>query len=210
MLKNKYYVILGVLVLVMIMVPILANIIKKSTTQVAPVKVKEEYLKEPIQTSVQTQAKLITQHLEKGENKLAIGLAEEYLTSNPNDIAIINVLAEVYINEGDLSAAETTVKRAMAIQPNNPWSSRLLVSVYRGRAGVAKDSNVKNNNLILAVKEVERGLASNPNDAWLLAEAAQVYSAQGDKVKANQKIDRAISIAPENVHFRNLKEKINE
>lgn len=47
---------------------------------------------------------LIMQYLKKGKNDLTIKLAKEYVTSNPNDITIINVLTEAYINKGDLSA----------------------------------------------------------------------------------------------------------
>lgn len=199
MFKKKYYVILGVVVLVLVTFSSLAIYIKKNITKFAFTQVKKE--------DFETQTRLIMRHLKNGENDLAIKLAKEYLTSNSNDITIINVLTEAYINKGDLSTAETTVRRGIAIQPDDPWACRLLGRIYRIKT--EEDPNAKSNNLSLALEQVEKGLVSNPNDIWLLAEAAQIYSEQGDKAKANQTIERALNIVPNDNYLISVKENIN-
>lgn len=213
MFKKRYYVILGILVLGAIL--FLPIVIKKNIVKLAFAQVKEkkeEYVKEKTQSKGQIQLNeqtmLILQHVKKGENDLAIKLAKEYLTSNPNDITAINVLTEAYINKDDLSSAEDTVKRAIAIQPNNPWSCRLLVRIYRIKA--AESPDVKSKNLTLALELTERCLASNPDDIWVLSEVAQIYSEQGDKVKANHMIDSALRIAPNDTYLISVKENINQ
>lgn len=158
----------------------------------------------------ENQAQIIMQHFKRGENVLTIKLAKEYLASNPNDITTINVLTEAYINEGNFSSAEATVKGALAMQPNDAWSCRLLGRIYSERNRYKKDPNVKSDDLALALEQVERGLASSPNDAMLLAEAAQIYAKQGDKAKANQTIDKALNLMPKDLYLIQIKGKINE
>jgi len=187
MLKNKYYAILVALLLAV------SNLACAQVKQTDP-----------------AQEKLITQYFNEKKYDLVVEKAKEYLTANPGNVTIINLLTEAYINKTDFAAAETTVKKAIAIQSNNPWSSRLLACIYREKANVQKKPTIKSATLILAAKEAERGLASNPEDVGLLAEAARIYSAQGDKAKVNQVIDKAIRIDPKNTYLRDLKEKMNQ
>lgn len=147
------------------------------------------------------------QHLKKGENDLAINLAKSYLSSNPNNITALNILTEAYINKGDLSSAETTVRRAMTIQSKDPWSCRLLARIYRIKP--EGKPAVKKNNLILASDEIERALVFAPDDIGLLSEAAKIYSEQGNKDKANQMIERALRIASDDDYLLELKKIIN-
>jgi len=208
MLKNKYYVISAVLIFSALVI-LAFNVIQKSSTKVPPTQIKKEYLgkQAEIPLTPEHKAKLILQYLNDGKNDLAIKLAKEYLQSNPNDTSIINALTEAYINKDDSSPAEDTVKKAIAMKPNEPWSCRLLAQIYRLKA--LKNPTTRSANLALALEQIERGLTSNPDDVRLLVEAAQVYSTQGDKVKANEKIDRALSIDPKNADIRFMKEKMN-
>lgn len=194
---------LGALVLVL-------GIITVATAQVeteVKKQVPKQITKQDLSFKPETQA--IIQHVKKGENDSAIELAKKYLTSNPNDVAVINMLAEAYINKNNFSSAETALKEAIIIEPGNPWSCRLLARIYK----IKPETNpaVKSNNLILALEQIQRGSVSNPNDVWLLAEEAQIYSQQGDKDKANQLIDRAISLsaATDKTFIMQIKERIN-
>lgn len=209
---KKYYAILSVSVMVSGIIFILASVIQKTTVNDTFAQIKKQDLKEQARSTDQTQSEdqknLITQHLKNKEYDSAIKLGKEYLASNPNDITAIDILTEAYINKGDLSAAETTVKKAVAIQPNDPWSCRLLARIYRIKT--EKDAVARNNNLNLALQQAEKGLASNPNDIWLLAEVAQIYFEQGDKVKANKTIDKALGIRPNDMYLKSIKEMINK
>lgn len=148
----------------------------------------------------------ITQHIKKGENDLAIQSAKQYLASNPEDTTVINILTEAYINKSDFVSAEQSVKEALAIQPNDPWSCRLLAHIYEKKT--EKDPAVKANNLVFALEQVEKGLSYNPDDKLLLAEKARIYARQGDDRKANEAIDRALSIDPGNTFLMQTKEDI--
>lgn len=182
MLKNKYYTVLAVAVLVTIVIFAMHKNIK--SIQV-------------ITENPDNQEATIMQHFKKGENALTIKLAKKYLAGNSNDVTILNALTETYVNTGDFSSAEATVRRALAIQSNNPWACRLSVSIYS-----------KKKNFVLAKEQLEKGLASNPNDFMLLAEAAKLYAVQGDKAKASQEIEKALNIAPNDPYLMQLKEEI--
>lgn len=184
MLKNKYYVILGVLALITI------------STQVA---FSQQYSEDRL--------RVINQLKEKGDDS-AIKLAEEYLVSNPNDVDIVNLLAETCISKNDLSKAEVALKKGIAVKPNNPWSRRLLAQVYRIKAEKDKDPNLRSNNLALALEQVKIGLGSNPNDVGLLTEAAQIYNRLGDNIRANEAIDLAITIKPNDATLNAVKASI--
>jgi cytochrome c-type biogenesis protein CcmH/NrfG len=192
MFKNKHYVVPVVLLLVTVTFFVMCK--NTSRTILA-------------QPEKEDSGKLIMQHFKSGEIELAIKLAKEYLASKPNDIAIINLLAEAYVNTGDFSSAEAAVNKAMAIQSDNPWSCRLLGRIYIERS---KDRHVKSDELALVLKQVEKGLVSNPNDTQLLTVVAQIYLKQGNRDKANQTIDKALKINPKDNYLIKIKKGINE
>ena len=202
MLKNKYYMKLCAFVLVAVSILVIDNLAKISFAQE-----KKQIKEESPKVVTRDDTWPIIQYYKKGENDLTIDLAKKYLMSNPNNTTIINILAEAYINKHDLSAAEETLKRAMTIQPNDPWSCRLSARIYRNK--VETVPLVKANNLTLALEQVEKGLVFSPDDVMLLAEAAEIYSQQGDNNKANRSIDRALTIAPDNTYLKSVKETIN-
>ncbi len=185
MLRNKYCVAFTVLVLTALFTQVAFSQEKKSFTE--------------------SQMRIIKQLKEKGD-EAAIKSAEEYLASNPNDVDITNLLGEIYINNHDLTKAEAVVKRAISLDPNNSWSRRILARVYRLRAEIMPSTAKEN--LALALEQVKKGLGTSPNDPKLLAEAAEIYNGMGDKTKANESIDLAISIKPSDTSLRELKTSI--
>jgi len=187
MARNKYYVILGILAMAVVF------------TQGAFAQIKKE--------DKSGQIPILKEYSKKGENNKAINLAQEILRVDPSNIAALNILTGVYINMDNLPAAEETVKKALAIEPDDPVACQLLVRLYRIKA--AKNPSVATNNLNLAMEQLQKGLVSNPDDIMLLAEEAQIYSARGNKPKAQQIITRAIAISPENNYLKMLKEKID-
>lgn len=180
--KNKYYVIAGILALITIF---------------AQIAFSQQYSHEKL---------IVIERLKDKGDDPAIKLAEEYLASNPGDVDIINLLAETYVSRDNLTKAEETAKKAIAIQPNNPWSRRLLAKTYRLKA--QEDPGLAEDNLTLALQQVKEGLGSNPNDPNLLVEAAEIYSGLGDKIKANEAIDLAIAIRPNDNSLKNMKESM--
>ncbi len=188
MFKNKYYVILGVLVLITISIQVAFSQVKKEETRFS----EEKYR--------------VIKELKDKENDSAIKLAEGYLVSNPNDIDIVNLLVERYITKKDLSKAEVALKKGIVVKPNNPWTRRLLAQVYRLES--QQDPTLKSDNLALALEQVKIGLGSNPNDVGLLIEATRIYSLQGDNIRAIEAIDLAITINPNDTTLKSEKENI--
>lgn len=203
MLKNEYTMKLGVSILLSVVIFIFCFGIKNNNTKLSFAEVRKEISR--------VQPEEVIQLYKEGKIDSALKLAKEYLTYNPDDVSIINILTEIYINKNDLSAAEEVVKKGIAIQQNNSWSRRLLASIYRRREGSIdskKSPEAKSNNLTLALEQVKIGLGFKPNDAWLLAEAAQIYLEQGDKNKANEAIESALNVEPQNDYFKNIKKRI--
>lgn len=194
MLKIKYYVLLVISATIMM------------ATSFSLAQEEKKILKE-MQTHSEAKSLAIKGLKEKGDES-AIRAAEEHLASNPNDIDIINLLTESYINRDDLARAESTVKKALAVNPSSSWSHRLLTQIYRLKA--EKNPALKNDSLVSAFDQVNIGLGSNPNDISLLAEKAQIYLQLGDKDKANETTDLAISIDRGNAGLKELKRVINE
>lgn len=131
----------------------------------------------------------------RGRNRSAIRVGEEYLKTNPDDVSVRNLLAESYITEGDLSEAEGIVKQTLKVKPSDTWALRLSARINRMTPADSKDPAMKANRLKAGMADAERGLAANPEDVWLMAEKAQIFADQGEQAKANQTIDRAISLA---------------
>lgn len=146
--------------------------------------------------------------LKSGNNEEVIRQATEYLKSNPNNVNLLNILSEAYVQKGDLTNAEESVKKAVAIQSDNPWSCRLLAQVYRNKIENKDSAERKSENLTLAAEVVERGLTSNPKDVGLLAEKAQIYFERGAITTALQAINEALRIAPNDAYLKQIKEKI--
>ena len=120
----------------------------------------------------------------------AIGAAQKFLALNPGDVDVLNQLAEVYINKNNLSAAEETIKKAIAVKPNNSASSKLLAKLYTIKAATDPAS------CALALEQISKALVANPNDIALLIYRVKVYSNQHDIKKANEAIDIAINLSP--------------
>jgi Flp pilus assembly protein TadD len=149
-------------------------------------------------------AQVIMLYLRHGENDLAIKSAEEWLIANPEDIAVINVLAEAYINKGDLANAETTLQKAEKVRPDNVSSRKLLARVYKMNA--EKFPAAKEKNLNLALGQLK---TCDPSDGDVLFEMAQIYAGLNDKSMANQTLDRALTLSPNDTRLANFKKKIN-
>lgn len=181
MCRNKYYVILGILVAATLS-------FQAVFAQTDQIPVLKEYSK-------------------RGESAKAIKLAQEILQSDPNNFTALDILTGVYINMGNLIAAEENAKKVLTLQPTDPVAHQLLARIYRIKAG--KDPKSTTNNLTLALEYAQKGLVSNPNDVMLLAEEAQIYSARGHKTKAEQAISRALAINPDNNYLKMIKEKIS-
>jgi tetratricopeptide (TPR) repeat protein len=182
MFKNKNYVILGFLIVVTIM----AQVGYSQTNQ--------------------DQILILKEYSIKNENDKVVKLAREILKSDPNNIAVLNLLTEAYINMDNLPAAEETIQKALALKPNDPLASRLLARIYRLKAN--QDPQTAKDNLALALEQVESGLASDPNNIMLLAEKAQIYLEQGYKDPAKEIINNALTISPNNNYLKTVKKEI--
>ena len=217
MIKNKYYIKLGALIFVLVAGLFLAIATQNDTISVVfgqdqaiDIEAKRAALKSKPDTSKDVygeEVRTLLINLKEGKTDLVINRAEDALRSDPNATAFMNILAEAYLSKGDLSAAEESAKKAIAIQPNDPWSCRLLATIYRTKG--AKDVDMKNNNLALALEYVEKGLASYPDETGLLVEAAEIYIKRGTLNMARLMIDKALSINPNDGWLNEIKERID-
>jgi len=195
MFKNKYNIIIWSFLATLILVLALSTFDQDNIANVAFAQFDKET------TSV-------IQLLKSGDSDGAIRNATEYLKANPNNVNILNSLAEAYKMKDDAVNFEKYAKRAIEIEPNNPWSCKLLSQVYRTKTENKDSEQRRNENLTLAAEAVERGLTSNPNDILLLAEKAQIYFERGAISTALQAINQALKIAPDDAYLKELKEKI--
>lgn len=191
MFKNKYCT-FGVLVLAFAVSLIFVPGVKNSFVKTAFAL--DENIDVKKQPPVKDTGSPIAQRLKEQGDDSAIKAAEEYLVLSPNNTGMLNLLAEAYIKKNNLTAAEETVKKAIALKPEDPFSNRVLARVCVLKAGMdpAKAS--------LALEKVEKALILNPNDVSLLTSKAEMCAAKGDINKANAAIDKAISLDTDPSH----------
>lgn len=130
----------------------------------------------------------------KGDS--AINLIHEYLVSNPKDTEILNLLANAYMDKGNLNAAQEAVAKAIALKPDDPLSVKTSARILAFKAMGSSD------NIASALEKIDIALVLNPNDVSLLgtkadlyASTAKLYIAEGNIDKAYEVLDKAISLS---------------
>ncbi len=158
-----------------------------------------EKLREEIKASTQ-----------KHDHASVIKLGEEYLKSDPENIEVLVILTESYLSSKEyFTKADETIKKALAIGPNDIWILKTAAKSKRIQAEQSKSNAEKQKLLNSAQETIDKLLKLAPDDAWINAEAALVYLAQGKKNEATKAIKKAIDAQPNDPYIKNIKTKID-
>jgi tetratricopeptide (TPR) repeat protein len=136
-----------------------------------------------------------------------------HLSSAPSDAESANLLCRAYLAIDDLNRAESSCKKALALDPGNSGYHRWMGHVYGAKADRANFLSAAG----LAGKtrqEFERAVELNPNDVETRSDLAEFYfEAPGivgggqDKARAQAKIFAASAPAREHWVYAHLAEK---
>ncbi|MCX5694685.1 MAG: tetratricopeptide repeat protein [Candidatus Omnitrophica bacterium] len=149
----------------------------------------------PVSSADASKAELIGR-FKGAKGDAAINLIREYLVSNPNDTETLNLLANAYVDNGNLNAAQETVAKAIALKSNDPLSVKTSARILALKAMGSPDS------ITSALEKIDKAIVLNPNDVSLLdmkadlyASTAKLYIAEGNIDKAYEVLDKAISLS---------------
>jgi tetratricopeptide (TPR) repeat protein len=136
-----------------------------------------------------------------------------HLSSAPSDAESANLLCRAYLAIDDLNRAESSCKKALALDPGNSGYHRWMGHVYGAKADRANFLSAAG----LAGKtrqEFERAVELNPNDVETRSDLAEFYfEAPGivgggqDKARAQAKIFAASAPAREHWVYAHIAEK---
>jgi tetratricopeptide (TPR) repeat protein len=120
-----------------------------------------------------------------GRETEALQLASQISTSEPNNFKALELLAYLYHDLGDISAAEMTAKKSIRLSQNQPDLQLLL-----GRILIQKG------NLDQALEYLSKSAALLPGDVEACLEIGKVYLEQQDLASALDSFKEAIERNP--------------
>ena len=113
---------------------------------------------------------------------------------NPKAAALQLLLAKVLVARGDTNQAESTLLKAIELQPDSQLAYLMLAQFY-----TAANQNQK------ALADLQAALAKNPKDVAALMLMGITYSAEKDYKDARDAYEKLLAIAPNNgVAINNL------
>lgn len=167
-------------------------------------------------------ASLSATAIDSARDMLAAGRIDDVITTlhghslEPSDAESANLLCRAYLAIDDLSRAEASCKKAIALEPNNSRYHRWLGHVYGEKADRANFLSAAG----LAGKtrqEFERAVQLDPNDVETRSDLAEFYfEAPGivgggqDKARAQAKIFASAAPAREHWVYAHIAEKNND
>ncbi|MBT0666453.1 tetratricopeptide repeat protein [Geobacter pelophilus] len=134
----------------------------------------------------------------EGETALLIYHAEEAVKENPNDLEVINWLADAYVRNGDLDKAAIEYEKVIARDSNNEHARCGLGSIHE-KSGRIDD----------AIREYNAAALANPSDKSIHKQLADLYRQKGDKLLAEKEMELA-GINPREADIASLMQKGNE
>jgi putative PEP-CTERM system TPR-repeat lipoprotein len=111
---------------------------------------------------------LVRFHLQGGNAKAALSLAQEGLAARPDQPELLQVLAQAQAQSGDVNQALLTLNKAVALQPGVPQPLILLAELQLGQ----KDSAA-------ALQSLKRALAAKPDHLPAQLAMARVLAGMG-------------------------------
>lgn len=133
---------------------------------------------------------LIYRYSENNEKEKAYETAKELLKNNPNSQLVHLALYKFYLDDNDTEKAIESMKIVIKSPQIKPEAKLKVLSDFVKFVG---DHPEYEPDLVEATT-----LVQDPNVAKSIAEIAQHYLSQGDKVKALKYFEQALSLEPEN------------
>ena len=112
---------------------------------------------------------------------------QQQIGQNPKAAALQLLLANVFVAQGDTNQAESTLLKAIELQPDSQQSYLMLAQLY-----TAANQNQK------ALAELQTALAKNPKDAGALMLMGMTYDAEKKYADARDAYEKLLAIAPNN------------
>jgi Tfp pilus assembly protein PilF len=116
----------------------------------------------------------------------AIALAEARIAKDPKDAFAYNLLGEVRVSQREFTAAESSFRKAIELQPlwQTPHGNLAGLFLLQGK----KDE---------AVKELEAAIKANPDNMGAYLTIAALYNQGKDTKKAIETYERALARKPD-------------
>jgi len=119
---------------------------------------------------------------------------QQQIGQNPKAAALQLLLANVLVARGDTNQAESTLLKAIELEPDSQPAYLMLAQLY-----TAANQNQK------ALADLQAALAKNPKDAGALMLMGMTYSAEKDYKDARDAYEKLLVLAPKNgVALNNL------
>ena len=107
--------------------------------------------------SVPAELLLVSAAAQVGDYEKALKIAEELQRKQPNNFAVFNVIANVYLKKGDLALAKTNLEKSLSLRAKNQFAYIQLVNI-----AFKEDNNVESHRLL------NTGLGYFPDNVLML------------------------------------------
>jgi radical SAM superfamily enzyme YgiQ (UPF0313 family) len=121
---------------------------------------------------------------------------------------IIDLAECCLFSSQDLVSSERILKDILEKTEFQSRIFRLLAGLDREKAALVNSTLERERLLKLAQEEVENSLAMGPYDPWTYFEAARIYSVLGHQQQAQEAIERAISLEPQQERFKLFEQEL--
>ena len=120
------------------------------------------------------------------QRQKAIGLAQQFVQTNPDNAAAHVLLATLQFDPKDMSASQKELERAIQIDPKNTVAHVRLGGIYQAR-----------NETEAALTQYQAALAVQPNSASLITLIGNLYLAKNDFETARKYYSQALNADPD-------------
>jgi cellulose synthase operon protein C len=131
--------------------------------------------------------------LARGDVALAIGLGEEGVKKEPNNMDLHNLLGKAYLQGGYLDKARTKLLYVIKIQPSNWDAKRHIVNV-----------EFEAKHYSAALSHINEFLDHAPFDAEMWNKKISIYETIGQKHEAERLVSRLYAIFPQDSNAKRL------
>ena len=118
----------------------------------------------------------------------ARGLLESLAENYPDNLDVLNMLAESQLANGEVAAAEKTAQQSIRLNEDQPGMQRFLGNL-----------EFQCGHLDQAVHHFSQAIAQNPQDTETYLELSKVYEQQRDHASAMNTLNNALTLDPKNL-----------
>lgn len=133
-----------------------------------------------------------------GKEKEARGELETALRLNPESWEANKEAARILCRQNDLTAAARCLEKATTLSDSDFHSRGMLSAMYLGQGDLDKARECAAG----LIRQVEGALSRNPDNGAALAYGALSFAAVGNVDRAQDWIDRALLLDPDNMYMR--------